>query len=114
MAVKEGVKVITNTKLQTLEFDQEYQVNKAIAMSNGNKITFEPKYVIAADGVDSTIIDCLNVKKEDCVLGYIISYEMKNLKLKYPEYDQLFFGNFAPKTYAYIFPLSNTTCSQYL
>ena len=51
-AVKEGVKVITNTKLQTLEFDQEYQVNKAIAISNGNKITFEPKYIIAADGVN--------------------------------------------------------------
>lgn len=110
-ALKYGVKIYTNTKLQTLEFEKQYEVTKAVAISNGKRVEIEPKYVIAADGSESTIIDCLGVKKEECKLGYVKSYEIHNIKIKYPNYDQLFFGNFAPKAYAYIFPLSKNTAN---
>lgn len=110
-AEKQGAKILTNTKLEKLEIKKENKVKNAIAIRNNEKIIFEPKYVIGADGVDSTIINCLNKRKKGCILGYVKSYEMKNLKLKYPQYDQLFFGKFAPKSYAYIFPLSDTTAN---
>jgi flavin-dependent dehydrogenase len=110
MAIKQGVKLFTGTRLLSLKFGNKFEVTSAITTKSGKKIVFEPKYVIGADGVDSTVIDLLNVKKTDSI-GYAKSYEMKNLELKYPGYDQLFFGEFAPKAYAYIFPLSETAAN---
>lgn len=107
-AEKQGVKIYTNTKLKSLKFEDKYEVKKAIAISNGEIIEFEPKYIVGADGPESTVINCLNIRKKDSIYGYVKSYEMENLNLKYPHHDQLYFGNFAPKAYAYIFPLSKT------
>jgi digeranylgeranylglycerophospholipid reductase len=108
-AINNNVKMYLETKLVSLEFDGS-QVKKAIAKRNGKNIDFYPKYLIGADGTHSTVIKHLDVRKRKKI-GYVKSYEMKNLKLKYPKYDQLFFGDFAPKAYSYIFPLSETTAN---
>lgn len=110
LAVKEGVKILTDTKLTSFEFDREQKVQKVLAIKNGKSIEFMPRYVIGADGVHSTVLECLGEKKK-VTLGHVKSYEMKKLKLDYPRYEQLFFGDFAPGAYAYIFPLSKTTAN---
>jgi len=110
LAVKEGVEVLTDTKLLSLKFGKNYEVKKAVVVRSGRNFDLRPRYIIGADGIDSTVIDCLDTKRKDSV-GHVKSYEMKNLKLKYPRYEQLFFGEFAPRTYAYIFPLSETTAN---
>lgn len=108
LATNIGTTLLTNTKLTSLDYDNNYRVKKATAIQNGKKIEFKPKIVVAADGIDSTVLDILKVKKKKGCIGHVKSYEMKNLELKYPKYDQLFFGDFAPRAYAYIFPISNT------
>ncbi len=110
MAIKQGVKLFTGTRLLSLKFGNKFEVTSAITTKSGKKIVFEPKYVIGADGVDSTVLNLLDVRKTDST-GHVKSYEMKNLKLEYPRCDQLFFGEFAPRAYAYIFPLSETTAN---
>jgi digeranylgeranylglycerophospholipid reductase len=107
VAAKEGAKVYLDTKLISLEFETKYDVKKAIAIQHGKRIEFEPKYIIGADGINSTVINCLGIKKKAWI-GHVKSYEMSNLNMKYARYDQLFMGEFAPRSYAYIFPLSKT------
>jgi digeranylgeranylglycerophospholipid reductase len=106
LAKKEGADIFTNTKLVSFEYRMDGSVDRATAISHGNQISIKPKYIIGADGVESTVIDLLKVKKEVST-GRVKSYEFDNIKLKYPKYDQIFFGEFAPRAYAYIFPLSN-------
>jgi len=110
LAKKEGVEVFTKTKLVSFEFGERNNVIEAIAIRNGKKIVFAPKYVIGADGVESTVIDLLEVRKNVSV-GHVKSYEINNLELKYPRHDQIFFGEFAPRAYAYIFPISKDTAN---
>jgi len=105
LAKKEGAKILTDTKFERLNYiDSKIKV---IASKKNKKIIFEPKYIIGADGVDSTVVDQMASKNESSV-AHLKSYEMHNVKLKYPRYEQLFFGNFAPGAYAYIFPKSKT------
>jgi digeranylgeranylglycerophospholipid reductase len=110
LAAIEGVEIYLDTKLISLECEEKYNVKKAIAIRYGKTIEFESKYIVGADGVNSTIINCLDLKQKAWV-GHVKSYEMRNLTLKYPKYDQLFIGDFAPQSYAYIFPLSKTTAN---
>lgn len=110
IATKEGVELLTNIRLLSLEFGRNHEVNRAIAEKNKKKIVFEPKYVIGADGINSRVLDCIDTRKKNTT-AYIKSYEMNNLKLKYPRCEQLFFGEFAPRAYAYIFPISETTAN---
>jgi digeranylgeranylglycerophospholipid reductase len=108
LAIKEGAKIKTNSKLIDLDFTNEYIVKKAIVKSNKKKIEINPKIIIAADGVKSAVVDILKIKKNiKNAYGEVNSYEIKNVNLKYPKYDQLFLGDFAPGGYAYIFPISN-------
>lgn len=110
MAINEGAEFLTDTKLLSIEFGKNNEIRTTVVSKDKKEIVFEPKYVIGADGVDSTVIDLLDVRISGST-GHVRSYEMKNLKLKYPRYDQLFFGEFAPRAYAYIFPLSETTAN---
>ena len=110
VAAKEGAEIYLNTKLISLECEAKYNVKKAIAIRHGKTIEFEPKYIVAADGVNPTVINCLGVKQK-AWLGHVKSFEMRNLSMKYPRHDQLFMGEFAPRSYAYIFPLSKTTAN---
>ena len=68
--------------------------------------------VIAADGVDSTVLKLLGFtidKKTTC--GKVLSFEMANLHLSNPRSFQAFLGDFAPGVYAYILPKSRTTAN---
>lgn len=107
LAIEKGAKILTGTTLMSLEFDDDFHVDKAIVKRNDKILEFKAKYIVGADGVNSKVIDCLGVRKKDRgLVGHVKSYEMRDIKLKYPEFEQLFLGEFAPHAYAYIFPLS--------
>ena len=64
----------------------------------------KPKIVIAADGVNSTVANALNlIKERKCSFAHITSFEMSNVKIANPHLEQIFFDDFAPKGFAYIF-----------
>jgi digeranylgeranylglycerophospholipid reductase len=107
LAVNEGAQLKTNCKLINLEFDKEYIVKNAIVQSDNKKFEIKPKVVIAADGVNSTVVDLLRVKNDSKdVIVEVKSFEMKNLQLSHLNHDQVFIGDFTPNAYAYIFPSS--------
>lgn len=107
LACREGVKLLTNSKLETLTFEKNHFITEAYVNSNGRQLQIIPKFLVAADGVDSTILDLLKVREKNAI-GYVRSFEMKNIDLHYPTLDQIYFGDFAPHAYAYIFPLSRS------
>ena len=111
-AVNAGAKLLKNAELVDLEVNEGYNMKKAMIKTAKGEIVIEPKVVIAADGVDSTVLKLLGFnidKDENC--GEILSYEMKNLNIEKPKYDQVFIGNFAPGAYGYIFPKSESTAN---
>ncbi|MCW3129045.1 MAG: NAD(P)/FAD-dependent oxidoreductase [Methanophagales archaeon] len=111
-AVDAGAKLLTNAELVDLDVKEGYDVRKAMVKTSKGEIVIEPKVVIAADGVDSTVLKLLGFiidKNQNC--GEILSYEMKNLNIEKPKYDQVFIGNFAPGAYGYIFPKSESTAN---
>ncbi len=111
-AIKAGAKLLLETELIDLEVKEEYNVTKAIVKTPAGNKEIVPKVVIAADGVDSTVLRLLGFKirlERNC--GYVIGYEMRNLKLEKPNYEHVFMGNFAPGGYGYIFPKSRTTAN---
>ncbi|MHC1585601.1 MAG: geranylgeranyl reductase family protein [Candidatus Syntropharchaeia archaeon] len=111
-AVHAGAKLLVNTELIDLEFEDGYIVTKAIVKTPVGEKEIRPKVVIAADGVDSTVLKLLGFeinKKVKC--GEVLSFEMKNLKIDKPNHFQVFLGEFAPGTYAYILPKSRNTAN---
>ena len=111
-AAKSGAKLHLDSELVDLEFNDEYHVAKAIVKTGEQVREIEPKVVIAADGADSIVLELSKLKKEKKEsIGEIKSYEMHNLQLDNPYYDQLFMGDFAPGAYGYIFPKSKTTAN---
>ncbi len=111
-AVRAGAKFLTNTKLVDLDFNDDYIVKKAHIKTPKDEKEIKPKVVIGADGVRSTVARRLGVrhiKRGD--VGELIAYDMKNLRLDYPHRDQIFLGDFAPGSYAYIMPKSKNIAS---
>ncbi len=110
-AVNTGAKLLLNTELIRLEVDGDYSVEKAfIRTQKGNK-EIKPKVVIAADGVDSTVLKLLEFKVDLEKTGYVYSFEMSHIKIIKSNYDHIFIGDFAPGGYGYIFPLSSNTAN---
>jgi digeranylgeranylglycerophospholipid reductase len=108
LAQDQGADIRTNSKLVDLEISDEYIVKKAFIEKNKNIYEVEPKVIVGADGVDSSIVNLLGVKKKaEMAVGEVKGYEMDNLSLRYPNHDQLFTGDFSHNAYAYIFPISN-------
>jgi digeranylgeranylglycerophospholipid reductase len=108
-SIDKGANLWKNSELINIDFDQNKQAKKVIIKKEGKKIEIIPKFIIAADGINSKVLECLNIKsKNEGDMGKVKSYEMKNLDLKYPHFEQLYFGDFAPRAYAYIFPKSKT------
>ncbi len=68
----------------------------------------EPKVVIAADGVHSKVLNKLGFTNLEDKCGEVLSFELNNVDLYNPTYEQLYVGDFAPGAYAYIFPLSKS------
>jgi len=111
-AVKAGAKFLTNTKLVDLDFDSNYIVKKAYVKTLKGENEIKPKVVIGADGVKSTVARRLGIRHiQTGDIGELITYDMKNLNLDHPHYDQIFLGDFAPGSYAYIMPKSGNIAS---
>ncbi|MCK5258758.1 MAG: NAD(P)/FAD-dependent oxidoreductase [Thermoplasmatales archaeon] len=105
LAINEGAELFINTELTDIELDEENNIKKATVKRNGKPLEILPKVVVAADGVESTVLNLLdlyNPKRGD--IAEIYSWEMKNLDLYKPTLEQVFTGEFTPSGYAYIFP----------
>jgi digeranylgeranylglycerophospholipid reductase len=108
LAKKEGSNIRLNSKLVDLQYKDNHRVYSAIIESNDKRYEIHPKTIIAADGVDSTVVNLLGVKNDSGDMTVKVkSFEMKNLQLSYPHHDQVFVGDFSPNGYAYIFPISH-------
>lgn len=106
-AIEAGAKLSTNTELINLKRSDNVHVTKVTVKKNGKEIEIRPKIVIAADGVNSTVANALNLIKEGkCSSAYLTSFEMSNVKIDDPHLEQIFFDDFSPKGFAYIFPKS--------
>jgi len=112
-AVRAGAKFFTDTKLVHLDFDNEYIVKKAFVKTPKGENEIRPKVIIAADGVKSTVARRLGVMQRinEGDIAEVVAYDMRNLKLDNPHYDQIFLGDFAPGSYAYILPKSKNVAS---
>jgi len=112
LAINNGAELLTDTELIDLKFDENFVVKKTIVKKNGRIIDIEPKVVIAADGVESTVLDLLGLyKRKKGDLAEVYSWEMKDLELYKPNLEQVFLGEFTPSGYAYIFPKGKNTAN---
>ena len=101
----DGAELLLNTELIDLELNEENIVKKAILKKKDKLFEISPKTIIAADGSESTVLKCLdkyNPKIGD--LAEVYSWELKNIELYKPHFEQVFTGDFTPSGYAYIFP----------
>jgi len=105
-AVKAGAKLFLGTELVDLETEGEYIVTGARAKTSKGEMMFKPKVVVAADGVDSTVLKLLGFKIDLDKTGYVYGLELRGLSIQKPNFDHLFLGDFAPGGYGYVFPLS--------
>lgn len=105
-AAKSGAQLRLETELIDLEFGEKYQVTKAIVKTGEVVREIKPKVVIAADGVHSKVLNKLGFTNLEDKCGEVLSFELTNLNLYKPTYEQLYLGDFAPGAYGYIFPLS--------
>ena len=111
-AVNMGAKLWKNAELLDLELDEEDNVKTAIVKKDNKNIKINPKIVIAADGSESTVLKSLDLyhpKKGDHAEVY--SWEMTNLNIQKPHYEQIYTGTFTPCGYAYVFPKSKDTAN---
>ncbi|NOZ59773.1 MAG: NAD(P)/FAD-dependent oxidoreductase, partial [Euryarchaeota archaeon] len=107
-AIKSGATLMLETELIDLEVKDDYNVTKAIVKTPKGTKEIKPKVVIAADGVESTVLKLLGFDVDlEKYAGYVIGYEMYNVNLSNPRIEQIYLGDFAPGGYAYIFPKSN-------
>lgn len=112
LAVINGSELFKKTKLIEFEINEEDKIKKVIVSKDGKKIEIIPKVIIAADGVESTVLKLLNLyhpKKGD--IAEVYSWEMENVDLYKPQLEQVFIGPFAPGGYGYIFPKSKTVAN---
>jgi len=100
-----GVEVMTGTELVSVDRKSRYGVMDATADRRGETVVFEPDYVIAADGSDSTVARLLGLPVEDFVKADVVGYEAR-CEIKDPRLQYFFFEDFSPNGYAYIFPKS--------
>jgi digeranylgeranylglycerophospholipid reductase len=107
-AIESGAKLHLETELIDLEFNENYHVRKAIVKTGDMMKEIVPKVVIAADGVHSKVLNKLGFTNLEDKCCEAMGFEMNNLNLYKPTYEQLYIGEFAPGAYAYIFPLSKS------
>jgi digeranylgeranylglycerophospholipid reductase len=107
-AIESGARLYLDTELVDMEFSEKYHVTKAIVKTKDGMKEIEPKVVVAADGVHSKVLNKLGFTNLKDKCGEVLSFELNNLNLYKPTYEQLYIGDFAPGAYAYIFPLSKS------
>jgi len=111
-AAAAGAQVCTGTELIALSRNEAGAVTAATVRTPAGEHELRPRVVIAADGVDSTVLRLLGFaidKKTTC--GKVVSYELTGLRLTKPHCFQVFLGEFAPGVYAYILPKSATSAN---
>ena len=107
-----GVKIWMGTELSDIKLSEDYDIKEAIARKGNQTISFAPSFIIAADGVESTVGKKLGVIENNSnKTGYVFSWEMSDLSLNHPHMEQIYFGEFAPRAYAYVFPKSANTAN---
>jgi digeranylgeranylglycerophospholipid reductase len=108
-ATKAGAKLMLETELVDFEFKHPHVVEKAILRSKHGRVEIKPKVVIGADGSDSTTLKLLGeYHPKKGATAEIYAWEMHNMKLTSPKYEQVFVGDFTETGYAYVFPISRT------
>jgi digeranylgeranylglycerophospholipid reductase len=102
-----GSQIIMDAELTDLKFSTDYNVKEVTIRKGKTSKIIKPKIVIAADGVESNVAKKLGIfQKTTEGIGYVHSWEMKDVKLKHKHIEQMYFGDFAPGVYAYVFPKS--------
>jgi len=107
-AIGAGAKLQLESELIDLEIGDDHHVTNAIVKTGEQEREIKPKVVIAADGVHSQVLNKLGFADREDKCGEVLSFELNNLDLYKPTYEQLYLGDFAPGAYAYIFPLSKS------
>ena len=111
-AENRGAQLLTNAELTDVEVKNDYTVTKVTVKTPEGEKEIKPRVVIAADGVDSTVLRLLGFKIDKrTTCGKVLSFEMGNLSLSKSNSFQVFLGDFAPGVYAYILPKSATTAN---
>jgi digeranylgeranylglycerophospholipid reductase len=106
-----GANILTGAELVGLDSDG-YNVKKGYVKKNGKIIEISPKKVIAADGSESKTMELLGLPPpKRGILADVCCWEMTNLKLTNSHFEQVFFGNFTPKGYGFIFPKNKGTAN---
>lgn len=109
-ASSNGVEIMKDTKLVSIDKEGKYNITGAQAEKQNETIDFNPKYVIAADGPNSTVAKLLGLPVENFVNAEIISYEV-TCEMENSRFEYVFFGDFAPQGYGYIFPKSESVAN---
>ena len=111
-AKNNGTQIMMGSELTDIKCSKEYIVKQVTVKKDNKMMKIEPNLVIAADGVESTVAKKIGVLKQTTdSIGYVYSWEMKNVSIKYPHFEQMYFGDFAPRAYAYVFPKSENTAN---
>ncbi len=109
MAAKAGANIITRAYVYDLVMDRAVRGVKANIM--GKDIEIRSKVVVAADGAESLTARKAGLKtnKTLALVDSGLQYEMANIKMRYPDKIELFFGiEIAPRGYVWAFPKSET------
>ncbi|VVB53679.1 Digeranylgeranylglycerophospholipid reductase [uncultured archaeon] len=108
-ATNAGAKLMLNTHLIDFEVGHNNTVKKATLNSEGKTIHIEPKVVVGADGYDSTTLRLLGEYREhEGTIAEVYSWEMHNVNLASPNFEQVYVGDFTDTGYAYVFPISKS------
>ncbi len=105
-AKSNNIRFFFNSTLSSITTGRNGGVNKVIFFTKRKKQVVVPKYVVAADGVDSKVRKLLKMKTNPEITGEIINYEIRSKYLDYLNYEQIYLGGFAPSGYGFIFPKS--------
>jgi digeranylgeranylglycerophospholipid reductase len=105
---KKEINFFFGYELYGLSCKKDFLTTRLFFKSKKETICIEPKRVIAADGVDSKVIDLMNIPRRKKYFGEILNYEVVSKDLKKTSFEQIFLGDFAPTGYGFIFPKSKT------
>jgi len=105
-AVKAGAKLLAKHELIDLYINDNSEAEAQFKSPDGEQ-RIRARYVVAADGADSDVSKNLNLNKiGKNEVGWVYSWEVKNIKMHNPRVEQIFIGDYVPLGYAYIFPKS--------
>lgn len=110
-AVRAGAKLLTRHELVDLQLNGDSGAEAYFRLSEGEQ-QIRAKYIVAADGADSEVSKILDLNKiGKSEVGWVYSWEVKNIKLYNAGVEQIFMGDYIPAGYAYIFPKSKNSAN---